>query len=86
MFNMSQLTPTELLFQLKSFTSHPSPSLSENPELRNQLYYAAQAAMVSFEDNPDPISRVAVAQVCLSCVSISVDGNPTLKDASKQNG
>ncbi|KAK0515098.1 hypothetical protein JMJ35_002477 [Cladonia borealis] len=60
--NISQLTPTELLFQLKSFTSHPLPSISEDPGLRNQLYYAAQAAMVSFEDNPDPISRVAVAQ------------------------
>ena len=63
---MSQLTPTELLFQLKSFTSHPPPSISEDPELRNQLYNAAQAAMVSFEDNPEPISRVAVAQVLLS--------------------
>ena len=60
---MSQLTPTELLFQLKSFASDPPPSISEDPELRNQLYYAAQEAMVSFEDSPDPISRVAVAQV-----------------------
>lgn len=83
---MSQLTPTELLFQLKSFTSHPPPSISENPELRNQLYYAAQEAMVSFEDNPDPISRVAVAQVYLLLTFIPIDGNPTLKDVSKQNG
>ena len=60
---MSQLTPTELLFQLKSFASQPPPSLSENPELRNQLYHAAQQAMMTFEDNPDPVPRVAVAQV-----------------------
>ena len=83
---MSQLTPTELLFQLKSFTSHPPPSISESPELRNQLYYAAQEAMVSFEDNPDPISRVAVAQVYLLRTFIPTDSNPTLKDVSKQNG
>ena len=83
---MSQLTPTELLFQLKSFTSHPPPLISENLELRNQLYYAAQEAMVSFEDNPDPISRVAVAQVYLLRTFIPTDSNPTLKDVSKQNG
>ena len=83
---MSQLTPIELLFQLKSFTSNPPHSISENPELRNQLYHAAQEATVSFEDNPDPISRVAVAQVyCLRSLT-PIDGNPRLKDASKQNG
>ena len=83
---MSQLTPTELLFQLKSFTSHPPPSISEDSELRNQLYYAAQAAMVSFEENPDPISRVAVAQVRLSFTYLPNDGIPNLRYASKQNG
>ena len=83
---MSQLTPTELLFQLKSFTSHSPPSISEDPELSNQLYHAAQAAMVSFEDNPDPISRVAVAQACLSFIYIPNDGIPKLRYASKQNG
>ena len=62
---MSQLTLPALLFQLKSFTSNPPPSTSENPKLRDQLCYAAREAMLSFEDNPDPISRVAVAQVYL---------------------
>lgn len=83
---MSQLTPIELLFQLKLFTSNPSLSLSENPELRNKLYYAAQEAMVSFEDNPDPISHVAVAQVYSLPSLTPTNDNPTLKDASKYNG
>lgn len=83
---MSQLTRTELLFQLKSFTCHPPTSISENLELRNQLYYAAQEAMVSFEDHPDPISRVAVAQVYLLWTSIPPNGNPTLKDSATRMG
>ena len=78
--------PTELLFQLKSFTSNPPSLLMENPELRNKLCYAAQEAMVSFEDNPDPISRVAVAQVYSLRNLTPTDDSPTLKDVSKQNG
>lgn len=49
---MSQLSPAELLFQLKSFASNPPKSLNEDVDLCNQLYYAAQEAMVSFENSP----------------------------------
>ncbi|KAL8741706.1 MAG: hypothetical protein Q9190_005720 [Brigantiaea leucoxantha] len=59
---MSQLSPEELVAQLKSITSNPPQSLTSNPELRNKLYHAAREAMLSFEENPNPISRIAVAQ------------------------
>ena len=60
---MSQISPAELLAQLKSFTSDPPTSLADNTDLRIQLYHASQAAMLSFDTSPDPISRVAVAHV-----------------------
>ena len=83
--NGSQLTPTELLFQLKLYTFNPPPSLIESPELRNKLYDAAEGAMVSFEDNSYPISRVAVAQVYSLRSLTPTDDNSTLKDVGKQS-
>jgi hypothetical protein len=63
---MTQISPNELLAQLKSFAANPPLSLTENSDLRTQLYHATQEAMLSFESAPDPINRVAVAHVSLS--------------------
>lgn len=60
---MSQLSPTELLAQLKVLTSSPPQALIQDTHLRSQLYHAAREAMISLEDAPGPLSRVAVAQV-----------------------
>ena len=61
---MSQLSPTELLAQLKVLKSSPPQALIQDTHLRSQLYHAAREAMISLEDAPGPITRVAVAQVC----------------------
>lgn len=42
--------------------------------------------MVSFEDDANPISCVAVAQVYPLRSLTPTDDSPTLKDVSKQNG
>ena len=63
---MAQISPTELLNQLKFLTANPPASLLENTDLRSQLYHAAREAMISLEDAPGPITRVAVAQVYVS--------------------
>ena len=60
---MPDLSPADLLSQLRSYASNLPSSLAEDADLRMQLFYAARDAMISFEDNPNPISRVAVAQV-----------------------
>ena len=61
---MSQVSPTELLAQLKALVSSPPQALIQDTHLRSQLYHAAREAMMSLEDAPGPITRVAVAQVC----------------------
>lgn len=60
---MSQLTPEELLTQLKLFTSKPPESISTDPDLRKKLFYAAQDFMLCCEDNPNPVPRVALTNV-----------------------
>ena len=62
---MSQFSPAELLSQLKALSSGLPSLLVEKPHLRSQLYHATREAMRALEDAPDPITRVAVAQVCL---------------------
>ena len=62
---MSQISASELLAQLKLFASHPPESLSQDVDLRVQLYHASREAMLAFESAPDPITRIAVAQVSL---------------------
>ena len=60
---MAQISLAELLAQLQPLNSNPPHSLTEDSDLRTQLYHATREAMLSFESAPDPISRVAVAQV-----------------------
>ena len=59
-----QLPPNELIAQLKSLTNNPPESLTKNPDLCAKLCYAAQDAMLAFEDSSDPIGRVTVMNVC----------------------
>ena len=61
---MSHFSPTELLGQLKVLSSGLPRPLIEDSNLRSQLYHATREAMIALEDAPDPITRVAVAQVC----------------------
>ena len=61
---MSQVSPAEVLAQLKLLVSNPPQSLIQDTNLRSQLFHAAREAMISLEDAPGPITRVAVAQVC----------------------
>lgn len=60
---MNQISPTELLAQLKSLSTNPPGSLTEETNLRTQIHHAAQEALITFVDAPSPISRVGVAQV-----------------------
>ena len=85
---MSQISPTELLAQLKALVSNPPQALLQDTHLRSQLYHAAREAMISLEDAPGPISRVAVAQVCplQSHPSNNVDSTLTKSDVPVVGG